>query len=196
MGNKLKQYIPCAIISIPFVFWYFGAITSQDTYSTKLVTLGFISALHIAVSVLFHLMKKDFENFENKGQYIMKQEERQLLLKDLSARLPYNPMVHIHDPNTIDYDNYLYADYLDSMMSYSIRLKPYLRPMSSMTKEEEKEYRKTMDKYISNSDDFSKYTEYSWTIDTFDFLNAHHFDYRSLIPMGLAFEAPKDMYKL
>ena len=126
----------------------------------------------------------------------MKQEERQLLLKDLSARLPYNPMVHIHDLNVIDYDNYLYATYLDSMMSYSIRLKPYLRPMSSMTEEEEKEYRKTMDKYISNSDDFSKYTEYSWTIDTFDFLNAHHLDYRGLIPMGLAIEAPKGMYNI
>ena len=126
----------------------------------------------------------------------MKQEERQLLLKDLSARLPYNLMVHIHDLNTIDYDNYLYAEYLDSMMSYSIRLKPYLRPMSSMTEEEEKEYYETMNKYISNSDDFSKYTEYSWKIDTFDFLNAHHFDYRDLISKGLAFEAPKDMYKL
>ena len=124
----------------------------------------------------------------------MKQEERQLLLKDLSARLPYNPMVHIHDLNTTDYDNYLYADDLDSMMSYSIRLKPYLRPMSSMTEEEEKEYRKTMDKLYSNSDDFSKYTEYSWTIDTFDFLNVHHFDYRDLISKGLAFEAPKGMY--
>lgn len=67
MGNKLKQYIPCAIISIPFVFWYFGAITSQDTYSNKLVALGFISTLHIAVSALFTIMKKDFENFENKG---------------------------------------------------------------------------------------------------------------------------------
>ena len=126
----------------------------------------------------------------------LKKEERQLLLKDLSARLPYNPMVHIHDLNTTDYDNYLYADDLDSMMAYSIRLKPYLRPISSMTEKEEKEYRKTMDKYISNSDDFSKYTEYSWTIDTFDFLNAHHFDYRDLISKGLAFEAPKDMYKL
>ena len=126
----------------------------------------------------------------------MKQEERQLLLKDLSARLPYNPMVHIHDLDVTDYDNYLYATYLDSMMSYSIRLKPYLRPMSSMTKEEEKEYRKTMDKYISNSDDFSKYTEYSWTINTFDFLNAHHFDYRGLMHKGLAIEAPKGMYNI
>ena len=67
MGNKLKQCIPFVMISIPFAFWYSGSITSQDTYSTKLVTLGFISALHIAVSVLFSLMKKDFEKFENKG---------------------------------------------------------------------------------------------------------------------------------
>ena len=126
----------------------------------------------------------------------MKQEERQLLLKDLSARLPYNPMVHIYDLNVTDYDNYLYADDLDSMIAYSITLKPYLRSMNRMTEEEEKEYYETMNKYISNSDDFSKYTEYSWTIETFDFLNAHHFDYRDLISKGLAFEAPKDMYKL
>ena len=130
----------------------------------------------------------------------MKKEERQLLLKDLSARLPYNPMVHIHDLNTTDYDNYLYADDLDSMMSYSVKLTPYLRPMSSMTEEEEKEYRKTMDKYThrlhTNSAGFSEHVEYSWTIETFDFLNAHHLDYRGLIPMGLAFEAPKEMYKL
>ena len=128
----------------------------------------------------------------------MKQEERKLLLKDLSARLPYNPMVHIHDLNTTDYDNYLYADDLDSMMSYSVKLMPYLRSMSSMTEEEEKEYRKTMDKYThrlhTNSAGFSEHTEYSWTIETFDFLNAHHLDYRGLIPMGLAFEAPKGMY--
>ena len=130
----------------------------------------------------------------------MKQEERQLLLKDLSARLPYNPMVHIHELDVTDYDNYLYATYLDSMMSYSIRLKPYLRPMSSMTEEEEKEYRKTMDKYTHrlypNSADFSEHTEYSWTTETFDFLNAHHLDYRGLIPMGLANEAPEGMYNI
>lgn len=130
----------------------------------------------------------------------MKQEERQLLLKDLSVRLPYNPMVHIHDLDVTDYDNYLYATDLDSMMSYSISLKPYLRPMSSMTEEEENEYRKTMDKYTHrlypNSADFSEHTEYSWTTETFDFLNAHHLDYRGLIPMGLAIEAPKGMYNI
>lgn len=129
-----------------------------------------------------------------------KQEEIQLLLKDLSARLPYNPIVHIHDLNTTDYDNYLYADSLDSMMTYSITLKPYLHPMSSMTKEEKNKYYKTLDKYTHrlypNLADFSEHIEYSWTTETFDFLNAYRFDYRDLISKSLAFEAPKDMYKL
>ena len=130
----------------------------------------------------------------------MKQEERQLLLKDLSARLPYNPIVHIHDLNVTDYDNYLYADDLDSMIAYSITLKPYLRSMLSMTEEEKKKYYETLDKYTHrlypNSANLSEHIEYSWTTETFDFLNAHHLDYRGLIPMGLAIEAPKDMYKL
>ena len=130
----------------------------------------------------------------------MKQEERQLLLKDLSARLPYNPMVHIYDLNVTDYDNYLYANDLDSMIAYSITLKPYLRSMLSMTEEEKKKYYETLDKYTHrlypNSADLSEHIKYSWTIETFDFLNAHHFDYRDLISKDLAFEAPKDMYKL
>lgn len=123
----------------------------------------------------------------------MKQEERQLLLKDLSARLPYNPMVHIHDPNTIDYDNYLYATYLDDMMSYSIRLKPYLRSMSSMT-EEEYDQLYIDSRVKEDSDDILD--ALANDMDAIDWLNAHHFDYRGLIPMGLAIEAPKDMYKL
>ena len=144
----------------------------------------------------------------------MQKEERQLLLKDLSARLPYNPMVLIHDLDTIDSENYLYADYLDKMMSYSIRLKPFLRPMSSMTEEEAKEISilyglkdilsiKIKDEYIEVVVDDGVcsteirtiwYDEIMSSIEIFDFLNAHHLDYRGLIPMGLAFEAPKGMY--
>lgn len=132
----------------------------------------------------------------------MKQEDKEILIKDLCARLPYGVKVLYN--GTIKEIQYIEPAYneiklLDDFSNYTVgicEVKPYLRPMSSMTKEEEKEYRKTMDKYISNSDDFSKYTEYSWTIDTFDFLNAHHLDYRGLIPMGLALEASKDMYKL
>lgn len=59
-------------------------------------------------------------------------------------------------------------------------IKPYLRPMSSMTKEEKKEYNKLL----------------CWRSPkkVFDWLNAHHFDYRGLIKKGLALEAPKEMY--
>lgn len=130
----------------------------------------------------------------------MAQEDKELLLKDLCARLSYGVKGIIsfdEDKNIFTIKGIFNILFLSNTECCHVEdFKPYLRPMSSMTKEEEKEYRKTMDKYISNSDDFSKYTEYSWTIDTFDFLNAHHFDYRSLIPMGLAIEAPKDMYKL
>ena len=58
---------------------------------------------------------------------------------------------------------------------------PYLRPMSSMTEEEEREFEETL-----------QYTQY--TLESYDWLNAHHFDYRGLIPMKVALEAPEGMY--
>ena len=70
--------------------------------------------------------------------------------------------------------------------------------MSSMTEEEKVEYYNTMDKETQrnypNSCDFSESVYYSNTIKTFDWLNAHHFDYRGLIEKGLALEAPEGMY--
>jgi len=122
----------------------------------------------------------------------LKQEDRQLLLKDLSARLPYHPMVHIKELGGIDYENYLYADYLDLMMSYSITLKPYLRPMSSMSKEEDKEWQYYKNA-IAESCDESLEERIS---ELHDWFNAHHLDYRGLIPMGLANEATEGMYNI
>ena len=58
------------------------------------------------------------------------------------------------------------------------KIKPYLRPLSSMTEEERKYFRKLAFPY-----------------DFVDALNKHHFDYRNLIEKGLALEAPEDMYK-
>ena len=74
-------------------------------------------------------------------------------------------------------------------MYYQIR--PYLRPMSSMTKEEIKDFF-TVRRFEYDADDklISKYGN-----DT-DWLNAHHFDYRGLIEKGLALEAPEGMYKV
>lgn len=97
-------------------------------------------------------------------------------------------------------------------MEYRV-LRPYLRPMSSMTEEEKEEYRKLSDEVIGS------YGPYNWEfiahcvrlgikpgnphecideyvdMDAIDFLNAHHFDYRGLIEKGLALEAPEGMYK-
>lgn len=135
----------------------------------------------------------------------MIQEEKQLLLKDLCARQPWGVKVQYN--NKVYAIDYVSAEYeevkLNILDNYTVGIsdiKPYLRPMSSMTDEEKKEYYETMDKYTHrlypNSADFSEHTEYSWTTETFDFLNAHHLDYRGLIPMGLAIEAPKGMYNI
>lgn len=69
-------------------------------------------------------------------------------------------------------------------------IKPYLRSMSSMTEEEKKEYCNLQDRFLCSSQ-----YPVTDTYELFDWLNAHHFDYRGLIPKGLALEAPKDMYK-
>jgi hypothetical protein len=64
--------------------------------------------------------------------------------------------------------------------------KPYLRPMSSMTEEEKKEY-----------DILTPIVEVVFPCDAYpliDWLNKKMFDYRGLIPMGLALEAPENMY--
>ena len=58
---------------------------------------------------------------------------------------------------------------------------PYLRPMSSMTEEEKNDLFQLMGRGTD--------------IERIDFYISHHFDYRGLIPMGLALEAPKDMYQ-
>ena len=108
----------------------------------------------------------------------MTQEEKELLIKDISARLPYHPIVHIHDIDVIDYDNYLYPDYIEKMMSNSIRLKPYLFPISSMSKEQEQEEYEICKYYIPG-----------YESNLIDFYNKNHFDYRGLIEKGLAIDA-------
>lgn len=139
----------------------------------------------------------------------MTQEEKQLLLKNLCARLPYGVKAtttsngwngaytitgYVNDRIYLDCPVYGNGD--DEWLVESI--KPYLRPMSSMTEEEQEEYYNTMDIEIQrnypNSCDFSESVYYSKTTKTFDWLNANHFDYRGLIPMGLALGAPEGMY--
>ena len=73
----------------------------------------------------------------------MTQEEKELLLKDLSSRLPYGVVYHRNDGaniklNAIDVERGL-LNYTDDIEEREC--KPYLRPMSSMTEEERKEYK-------------------------------------------------------
>lgn len=142
----------------------------------------------------------------------MTKEEKQLLLKDLCARLAFGTVkcqvkvvsfneemdVHIEllddeitfiEPGI--YNVYLYKEGTDVDIS---DIKPYLRPMSSMTSQEwcelcdcETEDEKAAI-YIKGGRRFVSY------VNKENFLNSHHFDYRGLIEKGLALEAHPEMY--
>ena len=117
----------------------------------------------------------------------MTQEDKELLFKDLSARLSYGVIVEIisyGQETLMPWFGKLSCKDLDCFIhdvAYK-SIKPYLRPLSSMTEEEKKEYNLT--KALSIVD-------YP-TLKSFDWLNAHHFDYRGLIPMGLAIEVTEE----
>lgn len=116
----------------------------------------------------------------------MEQEEKQLLLKDISARLPYNVVVRCTDSDT-DYNCFLTTDILHEIQNgYEYYdYKPYLRSLSSMTEEEENEYRA-----INCYEGLFPRNE-----DALDYVLSHHLDFRGLIDKGLALEAPVNMYK-
>lgn len=117
----------------------------------------------------------------------MANEEKQLLLKDLCSRLPYDTIINVND-GKYRKDVKLHPHYIFDWDAERWDAKPYLRPMSSMTEEERKEYQD-----IEEACKTSFYPSYCHTMT--DWLTAHYFDYRGLIPMGLALEAPENMYK-
>ena len=136
----------------------------------------------------------------------MTQEEKQLLIKDLCARLPHNLYIRVEEFNVPKNDgritegfigNYLKdnrcTDYdtegiLNELADNCINVKPYLRSMSSMTEEEEIEYDATF-ATIKLADG---HYDSTMTYKSFDFLNAHHFDFRNLIECGLSIEVTKE----
>lgn len=125
----------------------------------------------------------------------MTQEEKQLLLKDLCARLPYGLKVKCEKypfPVTV-----LYAGNIDEVkfketggIENIYMIKPYLRTMSSMTEEEQR----TLDSMCNGVEMVSRLSGLKMFDKAFNWLNAHHFDYRGLIEKGLALEAPDGMY--
>ena len=133
----------------------------------------------------------------------MTQEEKELLIKDLSARLPYKVKASYYGTDEemectdiiegiiIDNND---AEIIIGQYGLSVeKVKPYLFPLSSMTEEQRKEYEKmltvtrimlsdwTIEKTFNN-----EYIIPYWFV---DFCNKHHLDYYDLIPKGLALDA-------
>ena len=131
----------------------------------------------------------------------MTQEDRELLIKDLCARLPYGVKEGFSKSNgerkiitLCEFVKGECTEYANCFIDFEWAwwninaIKPYLRSLSSMTKEEQKEW--------SGKVLMSPNTVFSDKMDVlYDFCNSHHLDYRRLIEKGLAIEAPDGMYK-
>lgn len=109
---------------------------------------------------------------------IMTQEDRTLLLKDLSARLPYGVKVRTSVGGEIrnDKETLNFAQ-LSLFEAGHEEIKPYLFPLESMTEEQEKEEYEICKGYLIGYE--SK---------LIDFYHKNHFDYRGLIEKGLAID--------
>ena len=125
----------------------------------------------------------------------MTQNEKDILLKDLCGRLPYGVVIQEkcveHDetflPNKegdrlVNIDAHTHGGLLMTNCGswyYLDEIKPYLFPMSSMTEEQNLDYLRTC----------KGGNAYVPTLASFEWCDKNHFDYRGLIPMGLANDA-------
>lgn len=122
----------------------------------------------------------------------MTQEEKELLLKDLCARLFYKvkvqPSGSVSPHKFMGYDKGLVR--IDTDQRFKLEnIKPYLRPMSSMTDEEAMEYLGML-----NDIDKSGLMNQNFITKVVDWLDKKMFDHRGLIPKGLALEATEGTY--
>ena len=130
----------------------------------------------------------------------MDQNDKALLFIDLCGRYPYGVVVKLDDKTVcVDDIKFIRGDYILTLRGVEKtyigvdveRVRPYLRSLKSMTVAEKEEYKKTFDTYENGMGTKLVCQSYQ----TFDWLNAHHFDYRGLIEQGLALEASPKMYK-
>lgn len=140
----------------------------------------------------------------------MTQEEKELLLQDLCARLPYEVAIAADGLLTpqrivdVDFDKEVVVVKPKDRELIAIGclgfedFKPYLRPMSSMTENEKQEirnfFRRCIDNLHGKSSNEQFFLGFCQDAESLDYLNMHHLDYRGLIEKGLALEAPKGMY--
>lgn len=132
---------------------------------------------------VLHAAASGIKNAYNKT---MDEENKNLLLKDLCARLPYG-VKFLRESWNYEWDQEMSVievledvdkdGYINNTKVYNVEdIKPFLRPMSSMTEEEESIF-------INKQG----YDRYEW-------LDRNMFDYRGLIPRELALKASEGMY--
>jgi hypothetical protein len=132
----------------------------------------------------------------------MSNEDKELFLKDLCARLPYHLLGRdvfgkTREMKVIYPTGTIIAQEIDGENCSSCGFIPYLRPMSSMTDEEKEELNCLCYHNIGVQDNMLQGYLCGCEInDVIDWLNTHHFDYRGLILKGLALKAPEGMYAL
>lgn len=129
----------------------------------------------------------------------MTQKDKELLLKDLCARLPYGVKVKLGDnPNIFDLEYrikfaamYGDSDKLEDILDIT-NIKPYLFPLSSMTEEQKREYYSLKHEipvcHYEYGDVVEEFELYD-SPESFEYLIENHFDYRGLIPKGIALDA-------
>ena len=125
----------------------------------------------------------------------MKQEDKEILIRDLCGRLPYGVKAYIKNWSNLSrkhYEGVYIVESIDpslnSILANSERssvdvivgyddyeIKPYLFPLSSITKK--------------RLEELSEYIDIKNAYVAVELLNSHHIDYRGLIEKGLAIDA-------
>ena len=141
----------------------------------------------------------------------MTQEEKKLMIKDLSGRLPYGVIVQVNDGLRGIYDRRLVQVFCDRV-SCSVNVcnplkecicidsvKPYLHSLSSMTEEEYQEFNKIRTEHTLKCLELDGKESFKLSMyfqqEELNYLYQKHYDIYGLISKGLALEAPEGMYE-
>ena len=136
----------------------------------------------------------------------MKQEDKELLIRDLCCRTPYGVKVQYDmtgedfDDDPIGEDTLEYCSGRFSAIGISEdipteNLKPYLRPLSSMTDAERDELLEVRRAVQYNGNEMCAVVDARFAEAEARWYDKKMFDHRGLLPKGLALEMPKEMYK-